>query len=519
MGVQMTEQQFQALLARLAPVPAGVMAVGAASVVGQLAPCTLGRNKLKRFKKFVDWTSDAESKMNFLGIRDNDQKINFIRSCAGPELTQFWEKEARVRFESVQANQDLGIEALDAHTYAEIITESKNTLLKIINPDRAIIDMMRMTQGDKTFMEYLAVVEDQEHLCRADEERITGDDLKRMSLIAGMKDRKLAEKCIGEEYTLKQVIQAGVNRENSKANVEAMQAKSSTQIKRLADCDVDERINFLQAELEDVMCIRKNGKYSGRFKHTETGTRDKCPKCTYDHDKERRCPAESRECNKCGETGHFARSSICKAVGGKKEAENRRVEEDTASESSDDTDGEEGEQTLRRMIDSKARRQWPGVKKNSKVVRNVHYVSKSEGRSSKRSRWVTLDVGGSPLKLYSDTGSHFTIIPPELFKDGMGRLEEADCNLRAWGANTYLDVKGMFSTKLTNSREASKTTMVYMVGGTRPEPLLGDADAEDLGIISFNPEGREAMLKDKQKSNISRFVEKKTKLARVFHLS
>ena len=27
------------------------------------------------------------------------------------------------------------------------------------------------------------------------------------------------------------------------------------------------------------------------------------------------------------------------------------------------------------------------------------------------------------------------------------------------------------------------------MAGARPEPLLGDHDAEDLGIISFNPEG------------------------------
>ena len=31
---------------------------------------------------------------------------------------------------------------------------------------------------------------------------------------------------------------------------------------------------------------------------------------------------------------------------------------------------------------------------------------------------------------------------------------------------------------------------VYVVAGVRPEPLLGDHDAEDLGIISFHPEGR-----------------------------
>ena len=45
------------------------MVAGAASVVGQLAPCNLGRNKLRRYKKFLDWSKEAESKMSFLGSR------------------------------------------------------------------------------------------------------------------------------------------------------------------------------------------------------------------------------------------------------------------------------------------------------------------------------------------------------------------------------------------------------------------------------------------------------------------
>ena len=48
----------------------------------------------------------------------------------------------------------------------------------------------------------------------------------------------------------------------------------------------------------------------------------------------------------------------------------------------------------------------------------------------------------------------------------------------------------MFKTTLTTSSGAMKRTWVYMVAGARPEPLLRVHDAEDLGIISFHPEGR-----------------------------
>ena len=81
---------------------------GAAAAVGQLGPCHLGRDKMKRYKKWGDWLKEAKSKMAFLAITENSQKVAYIRSCAGTELLTFWEKEARIRFEGTPANQAQG---------------------------------------------------------------------------------------------------------------------------------------------------------------------------------------------------------------------------------------------------------------------------------------------------------------------------------------------------------------------------------------------------------------------------
>ena len=51
---------------------------------------------------------------------------------------------------------------------------------------------------------------------------LTGDDMKRISLLGGLKDRTLAEKALGEEYSLKQIIQDAINRESSRANAEVL---------------------------------------------------------------------------------------------------------------------------------------------------------------------------------------------------------------------------------------------------------------------------------------------------------
>ena len=94
------------------------------------------------------------------------------------------------------------------------------------------------------------------------------------------------------------------------------------------------------------------------------------------------------------------------------------------------------------------------------------------------------------MKLFADTGSKYTIITPEQYRRSMGKVQEADTRLRAWGAKEYLGVNGMFHTRLSMKKGASKDSWVYVVDGFWPEALLRDADAEDLGIISFNKEGR-----------------------------
>ena len=47
----------------------------------------------------------------------------------------------------------------------------------------------------------------------------------------------------------------------------------------------------------------------------------------------------------------------------------------------------------------------------------------------------------------------------------------------------------MFKTIIKTAGGARKETWVYLVVGTNPGFLLWDDDAEDLGVISFNPEG------------------------------
>ena len=85
MTVEMSAEQFERLIATLqgGGGSGAAGAAGAAVVVGPMGPCVLGKDKLKRPKKWTEWHKDAENKMRFLGITKSVQEMNFLRSCAG----------------------------------------------------------------------------------------------------------------------------------------------------------------------------------------------------------------------------------------------------------------------------------------------------------------------------------------------------------------------------------------------------------------------------------------------------
>ena len=108
------------------------------------------------------------------------------------------------------------------------------------------------------------------------EEGLTEKDLKRMSILGGLRDRGLAEKAITEEYTLQQLTQAAINRETLKSNADAMQAKNAISINRLERTetgeaagsyiggDVKAQMNHLRSQMEELKMVARLQK-AGRF--------------------------------------------------------------------------------------------------------------------------------------------------------------------------------------------------------------------------------------------------------------
>ena len=96
-----------------------------------------------------------------------------------------------------------------------------------------VIDLLQIKKCINSVIEFLAEVEDQVKLTRVDVEQITENHLTRMALIAGFRDRGLAEKALVKKTSLKSTITLAVTRENSKSNALAMEGKSDAGVRRL----------------------------------------------------------------------------------------------------------------------------------------------------------------------------------------------------------------------------------------------------------------------------------------------
>ena len=94
----------------------------------------------------------------------------------------------------------------------------------------------------------------------------------------------------------------------------------------------------------------------------------------------------------------------------------------------------EEEKEVNRVV----RAQWPGMSGKAKrrsvrriteehelrgddIVVDTHFegtrqeVRRVKGGGKRRSRWVTVEVGGEKVELYCDTGSNITIITPDIY--------------------------------------------------------------------------------------------------------
>ena len=77
-----------------------------------------------------------------------------------------------------------------------------------------------------------------------------------------------------------------------------------------------------------------------------------------------------------------------------------------------------------------------------------------------------------------------------MYTTDMGGLEKTNVSFRPYGTKTKLKCRGSFPAMMKAQAGCTHPSKVYVVEGHLAEPLLGRLDAQALGIITFDENGK-----------------------------
>ena len=436
----LSDEQFQMLLGKLLEKSEVKTETSQATkndpaALGLIKPCLLGNNKIMKLTKFEKWLEEAENRMEFMGCSDDKSKINLVKVWGGTEILDFL-KAQKIEIDTANPN------------YPNFTCKIKDELRKLVNRTMAMHDLLTTKQGSKKWMDYIDELNNKAKILDIEKNPYTSDDVVKDAAIFGMSDARLRERALAEDPNLAKLISLGQAKEAGKADAQTLR-ESNTTVKKIdygkeshGGMSPDE-IDTIIEDLK-VMKLKKVGKYSSRA--VRSNDSEECKRCITQHI-QGRCPANGKSCFTCGERNHFSRAPICKGTREKKSPDDDTKIKDYLETRTGSDSRKKGISSTRQIID-------------------IRMLAEPASHL-----WVNVTIGSEDIDLYIDSGCDVTIVPANMYQEGMGHIQSCDTKLRAWGSPDLLDVIGVIKNTITTQKGAKRDTNFHS------EPLLGIHDA------------------------------------------
>ena len=342
-------------------------------------------------------------------------------------------------------------------TYDAAVTKIKTALKRRGNRTSAVFKLFNgHPQGSQSFDTWHREVYKAATL--VDWTAYDGEKAAVDAIVMQTSSTKLQQRAIQENPNYEDLVHLGISQEQAK--------KKAT---KLPDGD-NEVVNRLKLE---------NQKLKGQMKNKQGKQIVKCEKCCHPKCRDPsgpKCWATSKVCTVCKGTGHYAASKLCPKKTTTKTT-SKRINEATES-------GSDSEESVGRIM--------------------MDTVSKVQDEK-KSSIFTTLGVTGpeeedtfeAKIRMATDTGVRKTILNRSDWKKVQDKamMVKTKIKFRPYGTDTHLPVRGRAKVQLRAKAGAVITTYVYVNDDDKESSLLGKRDAQRLGIIKINLEGREEEVK------------------------
>ena len=169
MSVTLTNEQFQQLLSTVAtnmnansiqPQPSATAVQKDPAALGPFRKCNLGSNKMAQLRVFDEWLEEAQSRMDYIGVTEDKDKVTLLKNWGGSELTEFMRTSAKAKLE-VKGDDD-------ADQYDEIVRKTREEMKRLVNRTLAMHNLLTTKQGSRSWMEFIKDLEDKAYLLDID---------------------------------------------------------------------------------------------------------------------------------------------------------------------------------------------------------------------------------------------------------------------------------------------------------------------------------------------------------------
>ena len=282
------------------------------AALGPMRQCSLGTDKMRKLTMFNEWLEDAENRMTYIGVTDDNEKVILLKTWGGPEMVEL------IRLEksnlNIRATTDSNEEEQGC-TYAQLIEKLRSFLARMVNRTMAMHQLLSTQQGTRSWSDFIRDLERKAKILNFENKPYTTDEAIKDAAIFGMNDPSLREKALAEDPTLEKLTRWGQARETGREDAHHLNKEGN--VKRVGshllstDMETDEIENMI--ETLQVMKLKKAGKYSSRNNNSPRS--GSCNRCNTEHNPGR-CPANGKTCFTCGAKNHFSKAPVCpKKVG------------------------------------------------------------------------------------------------------------------------------------------------------------------------------------------------------------
>ena len=163
------------------------------SALGPMRQCMLGDDKMRKLTLFDDWLEEAESRMEYIGIADDKEKIILLRTWGGQDVKELIKRQASIVGKSTIKKEDASSEEEmpkleeTGGNYRETIEAIRDTLRRNVNRTMAMHQLMTTKQGSMTWNSFIRELEIKANILNLPNKPYTMDDAIKDAAIFGMK--------------------------------------------------------------------------------------------------------------------------------------------------------------------------------------------------------------------------------------------------------------------------------------------------------------------------------------------